>query len=138
MLFFLLPLLFSLRYERNPVLPLCLRFSLSLLFILIILFQSLERFLDSSLSLSFSRPDQSTQVNRNGESEGGTLPLGLRLKKNVLLFERLSEHDRRHTAVFSLTRTTPTTLFRIDPFPFLSCSFPSLSPLFALLTTVFL
>lgn len=91
-----------------------------------------------SLSLSFSRPDQSTQVNRNRESEGGTLPLGLRLKKNVLLFERLSEHDRRHTAVFSLTRTTPTTLFRIDPFPFLSCSFPSLSPLFALLTTVFL
>lgn len=97
-----------------------------------------SRTISGLLSPSFSRPDQSTQVNRNGESEGGTLPLGLRLKKNVLLFERLSEHDRRHTAVFSLTRTTPTTLFRIDPFPFLSCSFPSLSPLFALLTTVFL
>lgn len=97
-----------------------------------------SRTISGLLSLSFSRPDQSTQVNRNRESEGGTLPLGLRLKKNVLLFERLSEHDRRHTAVFSLTRTTPTTLFRIDPFPFLSCSFPSLSPLFALLTTVFL
>lgn len=137
MLFFLLPLLFSLRYERNPVLPLCLRFSLSLLFILIILFQSLERFLDSSLSLSLVQ----IRVHRLTATErvrGGTLPLGLRLKKNVLLFERLSEHDRRHTAVFSLTRTTPTTLFRIDPFPFLSCSFPSLSPLFALLTTVFL
>lgn len=137
MLFFLLPLLFSLRYERNSVLPLCLRFSLSLLFILIIQFQSLERFLDSSLSLSLVQ----IRVHRLTATErvrGGTLPLGLRLKKNVLLFERLSEHDRRHTAVFSLTRTTPTTLFRIDPFPFLSCSFPSLSPLFALLTTVFL
>lgn len=111
--------------------------SLSLLFILIILFQSLERFLDSSLSLSLVQ----IRVHRLTATErvrGGTLPLGLRLKKNVLLFERLSEHDRRHTAVFSLTRTTPTTLFRIDPFPFLSCSFPSLSPLFALLTTVFL
>lgn len=137
MLFFLLPLLFSLRYERNPVLPLCLRFSLSLLFILIIQFQSLERFLNSSLSLSLVQ----IRVHRLTATErvrGGILPLGLRLKKNVLLFERLSEHDRRHTAVFSLTRTTPTTLFRIDPFPFLSCSFPSLSPLFALLTTVFL
>lgn len=97
--------------------------------------RTISGLLSLSLSLVQIRVHRLTATER---VRGGILPLGLRLKKNVLLFERLSEHDRRHTAVFSLTRTTPTTLFRIDPFPFLSCSFPSLSPLFALLTTVFL
>lgn len=73
-------------------------FSLSLLFILIIVGTVYDSriLLRPCLVPSVSRVDQMLPpLLVPSLSAGFHVPLGFRSKKNVLLFERLSEHDRR-------------------------------------------
>lgn len=74
-----------------------LSLSLSLLFILIIVGTVYDsRILRPCLVPSVSRVDQMLPpLLVRSLSAGFHVPLGFRSKKNVLLFERLSEHDRR-------------------------------------------
>lgn len=104
--------LFSLHYERN--LPFCLRFSL--LFILITVGVRAP-----SAILRFSPcPPSSLLLSRPVPRS----PLGFRFKKNVLLFEHLSEHDRRRVTLLLGSLALPEhSPLRIDSFPLASFPF---------------
>lgn len=86
-----------------------------------------SRTISEFLSLSFSRPDQSTQVNRNGESEGGEFFPSVCALKRMFCFLSVFRSMIVVTPPFSRLRGQPpqpsfaSTRFLFSPAPFRLC-----------------
>lgn len=86
-----------------------------------------SRTISGLLSLSFSRPDQSTQVNRNGESEGGEFFPSVCALKRMFCFLSVFRSMIVVTPPFSRLRGQPpqpsfaSTRFLFSPAPFRLC-----------------